>query len=423
MRGTLKHDAPGGEPKASNLQDQLVQLNADPQADQKTAEFASEDQNGSPEKLIMRIKTLEADKKQSEEDHSRQLTEKQRELNIVQKDKSSLAEANMLLRDRLDRKVVLENKKQKDLELARNEKNRIAEAYRELRESTDSKIAAGAVNDRQNDELGRQLKSAELALELKSTEKEESNACDKKIITELSQQLKETQSSLEEKTAEANSSKVKADAKASALESELRDCRSQLDAITAEKEDSDAKYKERITGLKFLVKISKSVATRETVDKNNYESELHECRSALYTKTAEIDALRAAKTSETSTQVSETHPLQEQSVSHAEFDGKTLISWADDCDGLFLNNHTTMNNSAEETLTAGDKLDLSPGSQSLCKTTSSGIGDFSRSTVDIFEDLPLSSRKATANFRNPAAVAGKSDANGKRPPDPKILQC
>ncbi|KAG7005300.1 hypothetical protein G7Y79_00020g048280 [Physcia stellaris] len=408
LRGTLKHDAPDGEPKASDLQAELPQLQLDFQADQKTTEIATEDQNESPEKLIMQIKTLEAEKKQSEEYHSQQLTEKQRELNIVQKDKSSLAEANMLLRDRLDRKVVSENKKQKDLELAREEKNRITEAYRVLHESTDSKIAAGAVKDRQIEGLGRELESAKLALELKSTEKEKSNASDEKKITELSQQLKETKSTLEEKTADANSSKFEADTKIYALESELRDCRSQLDAIAADKEDSDAKSKEKTAGLKFLVKISKSVATRETAEKDVYKSELQQCRSAVYTKTAEIDASRPAKTSETSTLASGTHPLQERNANHPELYGKTLISWADDCDDLISSNDMTINNSAEETLTAG---------QSLCKTTSSDIGDFSRSTVDIFEDLPLSNRKATANFRKSNAVAGTSDANGKPKPD------
>ena len=371
----------------------------------------------------MKIKTLEADKKHSEENHSQQLKEKQQELNIVQKDKSSLAEANMLLRDRLDRKVVLENKKQKDLELARSEKDRIAEAYRELSERTDSDIAADAVKDKQIEGLGRELESAKLALELKSTEKENSNACDKKKITELSQQLKETKSTLEEKTADANSSKAEADAKIPALESELWDCRSQLVAITAEKKDSEVKSKEQIAGLKFLVKIPKSVATRETAEKNVYKSKIQDCQSALYTQTGEINALRAAaKTSETSTQVSETHSSQEQNVISAELYGKALISWADDCDDLISSNYTTMNNSTEETAIAGDKLDLRPSNQPRCKTNSSDISDFSRSTVDIFEDLPLSNRKVTARFRNPGAVAGTSDSNGKRKPDPEILQ-
>ena len=92
------------------------------------------------------------------------------------------------------RKVVSENMKQKDRDLARSEKNRMAEAYRELRESTESKIAAGAVNDRQVDDLSRQLESAKSALELKSTEKEKSNASDEKKIMKFSQQLQDTKS-------------------------------------------------------------------------------------------------------------------------------------------------------------------------------------------------------------------------------------
>ena len=396
MLKTLNDEARGWEIKASQIQDQLIQLHLDREADQKKKNLVIEERQVCLEMLNTKIATLESDKKQSEEDHSLQIATKEQEISLAQKANTTLTEANTLLQNQITQTILAKNELQKTLEDAQTENNRLSKAYRQLCESTNSKVAAGAEKDRKISDLGRQLQSAEAALKKMEAEKVAMNADKEKRITELSRRVEDIKSALEEKTAEVASSKVEADAKVSALESEIQTCRSRLDAKTIEKDVYEANSKRQIVGLKFLLMVFKAVATRQAAEKNACISELLECRSTIDMKTVEIEALKLDQASETLTEVSEIS-VQVSETQYSQ-DDNVIDAQSDDCGDGTSSKNTTTNNSADEAHATDKMIDDNAARHSRREAVSSDVVDFARSAGDIFEDSVPSGCKGTVHL-------------------------
>ena len=199
MLKNLKDEARGWELQASNHQDQLTRLHLDYQADHKSKEIIIEERKESFEKLNTQVETLEGKKKRSEEDHSRQIAEKDQELEIARRDRNRLKEVNTQLQENINQKTLFENEDKKALEDAQTEQNRLVKAYRLLYESMDSRIAAGAEKDRQISDLGGQLQSGNTVLMKISAENAEPDNTIRKMVSELIEQLHDTRSSLAQK--------------------------------------------------------------------------------------------------------------------------------------------------------------------------------------------------------------------------------
>ena len=103
----------------------------------------------------------------------------QQKLEVTQKENTTLAEANKVLRYQVARKTPPENQLQKALEDAQKEISRLSKAYRQLCESIDAIVAAGARKDRKISDLGRRLDSANAEIKEKAAEKDELDASTK----------------------------------------------------------------------------------------------------------------------------------------------------------------------------------------------------------------------------------------------------